>query len=172
VIPRPLVSAPRGHFRGKRGYYRSLRRRAEQEPLPLPLSPDLWCHFWHYHADWPGWGNLGWRHRKEHLRAHGVVFRRIVSRASAFALPFQTWILLSLEDAGQDAVYLHTPNPHSSFPCILTDVDWGVPSLELALSPIVGERPMRVGRSAGALLLYCPAVGEPLEAPGTPRTTR
>ncbi len=33
---------------------------------------------------------------------------------------------VDLGDSGQDAVYVHTPNPHTEFPYGFEDVAWGV----------------------------------------------
>jgi hypothetical protein len=89
----------------------------------LDLRPDMWWDLWHYHADWDGWGNRGWRLRCEHLRALATVFQAIASRSQEFHLPFQAWIFLSGVDAGADATYLHTPNPNAqNFPLRLPEI--------------------------------------------------
>jgi hypothetical protein len=38
--------------------------------------------------------------------------------------PFQTWIYLDSEYPTCDALYLHTSNPHSSFPFVNQDIVW------------------------------------------------
>ena len=76
-----------------------LRKASEFE---LHESP--WWNYWHYHADWEGWGNLRWTYRREGLRALALVFRRIAKKPPAE--PFQLWIWLNGTDAGQDAAYL------------------------------------------------------------------
>jgi hypothetical protein len=112
--PRPW-KAPRSKFRGKRKYFRKVARRAEA--FRVDLNPPCWWDFWHYHADWPGWGNLGWRYRLEHLRALAVVFRRVLEASPSIPVPFQTYIFVYARDAGQDGVYIHSPNPNEpNFP--------------------------------------------------------
>ena len=65
MLPIHPELAPRGRFRGQRRYFRGVHRRAAAfHPDP---HPGAWWNFWHYHADWPGWGNRGWRYRREHL---------------------------------------------------------------------------------------------------------
>jgi hypothetical protein len=56
---------PHGKVRGRRGYYRSLTRQAEN----FRIDPRGWYDYMHWHADWPGMGNLAWRERREHLNA-------------------------------------------------------------------------------------------------------
>lgn len=107
--------APRRKFRGKRKYFRRVLRDAEA--FRVDLDPPFWWDFWHYHADWRGWGNLGWKYRLEHLRALTIVFRKVLEASPSIPVPFQTWIYLYPADAGQDGVYIHTPNPNrANFP--------------------------------------------------------
>jgi hypothetical protein len=102
-------------LRGQRRYLNGVRRRAAS--FDLELRPDAWWDLWHYHADWDGWGNRGWKLRREHLRALVTVFQAIAARSQEFHRPFQTWIFLSGLTAGADATYLHTPNPNDeNFP--------------------------------------------------------
>jgi hypothetical protein len=109
--------APREKFRGRRRYFDRVQRDAET--FCLDFKDWTGFNYWHYHADWPGWGNLGWRHRLPHLRALCTVFQKIADardRFDRFAMPFQTWIAISEEDAGTDATYIHSPNATSPFP--------------------------------------------------------
>lgn len=110
------ASAPRKRLRGRRRYsQRVLREAHAYQPR---VGPSAWWDYWHYHADWPGWGNRGWSHRRQHLEALCVVFRNIAARKHEFATPFQTWIMVDGEDAHQDATDLHTPNANGTpFPC-------------------------------------------------------
>jgi hypothetical protein len=108
-------------LRGQRRYLRGVQRRAAS--FDLDVRPDMWWDLWHYHADWDGWGNRGWRLRYAHIRALSTVFQTIASRSPEFHLPFQAWIFLSGVDAGADATYLHTPNPNAqNFPLCLPDL--------------------------------------------------
>lgn len=101
----------RKRFRGKRRYFKSMLN--EAIAFSIRPAPDPWFDLWHYHADRPGWGNLSWKYRRHHLQALAVVFRKIASEAPRLEKPFQLWMLLSGRDAGEAAVYLHTPNPNS-----------------------------------------------------------
>jgi hypothetical protein len=113
TIPIRLATAPRKRFRGQRRYYRRLHRDAER----VRLSPSrAWWSLWHHHVDWTGWSNLGWAHRREHLKALAAIFRTVAWAGRRSGAPFQTWITVDLSDGGEDAVYFHTPNPRSAFP--------------------------------------------------------
>jgi hypothetical protein len=140
-------NAPRRKLRGKRRYFRNVRRAAEA--FALDVHAGAWWDLWHYHADWRGWGNRSLRHRLEHLRALCTVLRKIHAVRDRFATPFQCWILISGDDAGQDAVYLHTPNPNVSsvFPIRVTDMDRGVPGLDAVFRELLPELDVRTGCS-------------------------
>lgn len=168
-------SKPRGgnrpgrrKIRGQKRYYRRIMQKA-QEFVP-GLAPDHRYDYWHYHADWPGYGNLSWKHRKTHLAAYCEVFKTFVRLTVDYALPFQLWLYLDVEDSGQDAVYFHTPNPNrdgNHFPDKISEVQWGLPILEKYLSELLGM-PLRAGKSKysgrqSSHIICSPAHGEPLE---------
>lgn len=123
------------------------------------LHESPWWNCWHYHADWEGWGNLRWTYRREGLRALALVFRRIAQTPPAE--PFQLWIYLDQSDAGQDAVYLLSPNPHSPFP-FHPDTHWNdFPLLQL-MRELLPDYELRIGHDQG-FFIYSPSVGVPLE---------
>jgi hypothetical protein len=142
----------------------------------LDLDPPCWWDFWHYHADWPGWGNLGWRYRLEHLRALTVVFRKVLEASPSIPVPFQTWMSLDVDDAGYDGVFVHTPNPNrSNFP-FKPDATWGVGALDETMAALLPGLRLRTARCTwvgedgdGApsvsttYLVYSPDTGVPLE---------
>lgn len=165
--------APRRAFRGKRRYFRKVLRDAAA--FRLEAGPDSWWDYWHYHADWKGWGNLGWSYRRQHLDALCQVFRRILDERHRIPRPFQLWIVLDAWDAGQDATYLHSPSPHGTrFPLQLHGVRWGVPELEAyvrarlpGLELVVGgsthEAPdLEPPREVTSYFIYSPEIGIPL----------
>ena len=136
--------APRKRFRGKRRYYRRVLQKAQT--FSLSLGGGGWFDAWHYHADWPGYGNLGWRHRKLHIEALCLVFRNISLQVADSSSPYQLWLYLDLQDAGQDAVYFHTPNPNqANFPMVLPNVTWGFSELEQLLAQWLAPLPLRAG---------------------------
>ena len=138
--------APQRRFRGKRRYFARVLR--EAEAFEIPVFEGGWA-TWHYHADWPGWSNLRWQYREQHLVALTVVFRKILQRASALPMPFQTWIYLSGRDAGEDAVYLHSPNTHGEpYPLEFTPPGpvWGEERLRPLFARLLPGRQLRIGR--------------------------
>ena len=157
----------RRKIRGQKQYYRRMMKKA-RDFVP-DLAPEHWYDFWHYHADWPGYGNLSWKHRQAHIAAHCLVFKAFVRLTASYSLPYQLWIMLPVGDSGQDAVYFHTPNPNGDgnhFPATLPNVEWGLPALEDYFGKIL-EMPVRagVGKYPGGntLYIYSPLRGKSLE---------
>ena len=175
--PRPLRfypdRAPREKFRGRSRYFRRIVQRAES--FQLNIEEDSWWDYWHYHADWPGWGNRGWAYRIQHLRALCVVFRKIVNARARFRTPFQSWILINGEDAGQDCVYLHTPNKNGSpFPLAIPIVEIGMTALAPTFQFLLPDLQLEFGWSSceideddtktwsSAHWIWARGIGEPL----------
>ena len=157
-------------FRGQKRYYRRVMQKAQTSSLSL--GNDDWFDCWHYHADWPGYGNLGWQHRRSHIEALCLVFRNIAQKVKSYSKPYQLWITLDLLDAGQDAVFFHTPNPqsdlpsHSRFPLQLSEVEWGFSEMEEFLGTRLSAMPLRAGIGVGKyrqIHIYSPSYGHPLE---------
>lgn len=168
-VPSSPELAPRRHFRGKRRYFRRVREAADAFGLDA-TETEGWS-LWHYHADWPGWGNLSWRFRRQHLEANARVFLNLAHATAAWVVPFQLWLYLA-SDAGQDATYLHTETPKGApFPMVPTDVQWGVPDPQGAFARLLPGRPLRIGlcsseaNGAGkeGYFVYSPGIGVALE---------
>jgi hypothetical protein len=103
---------------------------------------------WHHHVDWPGWGNRGLSYRRPHVAALCEAFRKIAAQGPNFTTPFQAWILLSGENAGEDATYLHTPNPNGdSFPLQPADVNIGDTAFSPLLRSLLPEMQLHIGWS-------------------------
>ena len=79
--------APKRRLRGKRGYFRSIQKKANDFDVAAFGLTD-WD-YWHEHSDWPGWGNRGWSWRRPHVRALATRFANIASHSSDFPVPFQ-----------------------------------------------------------------------------------
>lgn len=115
---------PTKRVRGRRRYYRALRREAES----FRIHPSGWYDHMHWHVDWQGLGNLRWRERREHLQALVTTFRRLLTDVHDWPTPHQVWLQIDAFDSSQDAVYLHTPNPNSdNFPNHFDNVVWDAP---------------------------------------------
>jgi hypothetical protein len=180
ALPADPSKAPRRKFRGKRRYFRKVLR--EAEAFQLDTTPGCWWEFWHYHADWRGWGNRRWAYRREHFRALAVVFRKVVDGSATIPVPFQTWISIEVGDAGMDGVFVHSVNPNrDSFPCRIEGAIWaGSGPLHDEWSALLPGLRLRVGRSSfvrpdegdgggpenvETYCVYSPYVGVSLEVP-------
>lgn len=169
----PLLG-PRRKFRGQRRHFRRVHQRAAG--FQLPTAPGVWWSMWHYHADWRGWGNLQWSWRREHLRALATVFRAVAVGIPACPLPVQAWLLIDA-DAGQDAVFVHSPNPNGdAFPWteagpwtsegpvheLLGDL---LPGLQFRVCQLalVADADAPGPRRHNGHIAYCPGIGVSLE---------
>ncbi|HLN60831.1 MAG TPA: ankyrin repeat domain-containing protein, partial [Symbiobacteriaceae bacterium] len=156
--------APRKKLRGLRRYFRRVFARAESETLEL--EADHWFDLKHYHADRYGYGNLSWPMRARHLEAMATVFKRYARELSQFEKPYQLWIYLNTRDAGQDAVFVHSPNPqHDDFPVLLDDADWGITEVSRYFEGLLPGFRLRAGRwgNSECYYVYASGVGVPLE---------
>ncbi len=117
-------------FRGKRRYFRNLQKEQQLSAHPLDFSPDSWFDFWHVHLDFDGLGNSSLRIRTAHVRALLHLMNELDKALHTWGQPYQIWIELSRQDAGRDAIFVHSKNPNDdNFPC-------SVPSLEESVGPL------------------------------------
>jgi len=156
------AATPRRRFRGKRGYFRRVLSHARQ--FRLHVHDDAWWDNWHYHADWPGWGNASWKYRKTHLDALGIVFQHCTTALTRYPKPFQIWIFISGGDAGHDAVFIHSANPNrDDFPYTPKDATWGHPDIEGLFAPLKMRAGTYCYEGKTDCCVYAPGVGLPLE---------
>jgi hypothetical protein len=138
-------------IRGKHAYFRRLARNAAS--LPLPQS--TWFDAHHDHHDEKGYGNLGWPYRRKCLKAMGVRFMRWALQCERTLQKYQIIGILELDHALCDAVYVHTPNPHTSFRSFFrTNVVWDAPALKSILEPLLGIESIRVGYIAPDCIVF------------------
>ena len=85
------------------------------------------------------------------MRSLATVFAKTVAARDQCATPFQTWMMFSGRDAGEDATYLHTPNPNGTqFPVTFDDVEWDRPQdawLLHELAPMLPALELRLGHA-------------------------
>lgn len=102
-------------FRGKRRYFKNLHSLVENHQLHV--DDDSWYDFWHRHLDFEGLGNNSLKVRRAHIKAHLLLYSKMISQLEQVGKPFQTWVCIHEEDSGADAVYVHTSNPNAkNFP--------------------------------------------------------
>ncbi|MCM3363705.1 hypothetical protein ACTNDN_06400 [Niallia sp. HCP3S3_B10] len=112
-------------FRGKKRYFRNLWRDLNAEQYDLDFSQDAWFDAWHTHLDFYGYGNHSGKIRREHIKAHIFLYNSLLEKLSTFDKPYQSWIGLVEEEAGLDAVYIHSPNPNDdNFPIKIENLNW------------------------------------------------
>jgi len=107
-------------FRGKRRYFRQLQAEQHLSAHALDFSSDSWFDFWHVHLDFDGRGNGHLKIRKAHVQALFQLMDELDAALKTWGQPYQLWIELSRQDAGKDAVFVHTNNPNrDNFPFVL-----------------------------------------------------
>lgn len=115
-------------FRGKRRYFRNLWRDTTAEPADVDFDEEGWFNLWHTHLDFYGYGNDDLKIRREHIKAHIALYKRLSEKLSTFRKPYQLWMEFVEEDAGLDSVNIHTPNPaEDNFQLTIANVDWNCP---------------------------------------------
>ena len=82
-----------------------------------------WFDLWHTHVDWKGQGNDSWEARLPYLKELVRVFNELKSKLKQYPKDYQLWMLIDEQDSGEDAVYIHSPNPNEeNFPLMVENV--------------------------------------------------
>ncbi len=120
LFPPNQSNIPIKKFRGKKRCFRKIIRNAKG--FSLSVNQEDWYDMGHYHMDWEGYGNITWKVRLKHIEALCLIYKECANVLEAYPKPYQLWIYLNQKDSGQDAVFIHTPNPdHDNFPCKMTE---------------------------------------------------
>ena len=127
------------------------------------IDPEGWFYYYHVHLDWDGIGDLGAQIRLQTLEAHLCIFKKYADALTQFAKPYQLFMSFFIEDAGQDAVYVHSENPHSDFPAVFDDVHWDIPEFESFLKSMLPEFDFIAGRREENIVVYAKNIGESLK---------
>lgn len=110
-------------FRGKKRYFRNLWK--EVDTCDLKLDNEAWFDFWHVHLDFFGIGGNNLKIRREHIKAHLILYKRLLEQLEGFEKPYQSWISIHEQDPISDAVYVHMPNPNDEyFPYKIQELEW------------------------------------------------
>ena len=103
--------------RGLKKYYRKLHKQDVNRYWCEALSDnEAWFNLAHEHFDWSGYGNRSWRENIEHVDMLFKHFSIMENRLKGIERPIQMFAVLHINDSEQDALYLHTPNPHTDYP--------------------------------------------------------
>ncbi|MFC5453206.1 hypothetical protein [Paenibacillus aestuarii] len=109
-------------IRGKRRYYRKIEKSIQNFKHHLSEETS-WYNKWHIHFDAKGISEKV-KDRRSHIKHYIELLQKISGSDLSNSKPFQVWIFLDSEYPTCDALYLHTPNPHSSFPFINQSIAW------------------------------------------------
>ncbi len=92
--------------------------------LDFSGGTNSWFDLWHTHLDWDGAANQSWPLRRQHLEQLLQVYQQLSIKLQAYPHPYQLWIEIDEQEAGEDAVYIHTPNPNAdNFPIQYASLD-------------------------------------------------
>jgi len=97
-------------------YWHNLWRRARRFRVDLPHKK--WCDYWHTHFDWESRGLRSRSEHRKHIRPLMHAFARAKNELKDHAQPSQIFACIYPSDPGSDGLYVHTPNPNSSFPTV------------------------------------------------------
>ena len=110
-------------FRGKKRYFKNMWKMVYSDQLELDI--ESWFDFYHIHLDWYGVGNENIKIRREHIKAYLALYEKVLNQLTGFEEPYQSWISLDGKDSGQDALFVHTPNPNDyNFPLRIDKLNW------------------------------------------------
>ena len=116
--------------------YWARREKQEKQYIESRDLYDGWFDYWHTHPDFYSKGN---RYPESHSAVGNLTYRLLLhidSLLKARNTPYQTWATIC-EDTGNNAIYLHTPNPNDTpFPHLFDGAVWSiadVPGINLAV---------------------------------------
>ena len=110
--------------RGRRRYYQNIKKQKENWSGLNFTDKDKACFdLWHTHFDWKGYGNDSFKRRKPHLDKLFREFAVLEEKAKSIKTEYQIWATLLDYESGDDALFLHTPNPtQDNFPWKIKDL--------------------------------------------------
>ena len=148
-----------------RGISRKLRKiQKAAETYDIDLDDSSECYYDHDHLDgWEAVGGCSDSSRLSTMRSHATLFRRYFEHLQNTNLSYQLFISISKEDAGCDAVYIHTPNQHSKFPEVFDDVRWNVDDLQSIFSDFLPNLEIIAGEGTYNYVIYAEKVGTSLK---------
>ena len=122
-----------------------LKRRSKR--FSVDMQKKQWCDLWHTHFDWDGEGNSSWVARRRYLTALFTALTRARLELAQWGRPYQLFAAVYPLSSGDDAIYVHTPNPNGTeFPLVHAEAQ----RLESAPRLLMGKIP-RSGYTVYAL---------------------
>jgi hypothetical protein len=143
--------------RGDRRYYRKLERWAT-ETVTVDLERDGPFDVWHWHPDLWCRSRPRGRSRRAHLAALFAAFDRLLDEAERASQPLQVFVHVHDAVPGNDALYLHGPNPVTAFPFRFDGYAFDAPIPEW-LVPFVDPDRFEFGAAAGTEVGHAFLVG-------------
>lgn len=125
-------------------YWRDLWKSARCFSINLPEKD--WCNYWHQHFDWDSRGKKSRFEHRKHLRPLMFAFARAQRELAVQPKPYQVFVRIYPTDPGSDALYVHTPNPHTAFPEAFDDCQF-VSTVPPLLMGLVSTQRYKIGVS-------------------------
>lgn len=102
----------------KRRYLHRLSKRIDKEVAEsvLDLSSGAWYNMYHRHLDWDNLGQESQKWRRFFAGRFYQLMKNYDDQLSYSNFEAQLWMMFDLDESGNDAVFVNTPNPHSVFP--------------------------------------------------------
>lgn len=82
--------------------------------LDFSGGENSWFDLWHEHPDMNGKGNGSPSLRTETLNKLLETYSFLKTQLKSYPDAYQIWMLVSENDSGEDAVYIHTANPNGT----------------------------------------------------------
>jgi hypothetical protein len=126
-------------IRGLKKHYKKIKRNLLNVPLHLD-DEESWYNMWHVHAEGKGVSNLSLKHRRSHIKELLSFMNVIEEHSRKTKLPFQTWIHIDAESGNCDSLFIHTPNPHTEYPYVITTKYYKEPIIDSKLLGMIDEQ--------------------------------
>jgi hypothetical protein len=159
LLPRLVAALARSGFLNEAGK-RLAAEPSRAPPIGFRIEPSLpvgaeWLDLWHTHVDWTAHGNRSAAARHESLAALFAAWEEVDAWAVGLTRPWQSWLVIDAEDSGQDAVYLHTPNPNrDNFPYAFDRVDWDMTAPTWLAPFLTAGLQLGLSDNTGAILYW------------------
>lgn len=108
------------------------------------LDMESWFDWWHMHPDWKGKGDRCPDNRKASVEVVYRLLQEAEKLRNKASKPIQYWALIA-SSAYDDAVYMHSENPHGTPPYDFSGVEWDSVGNEM-LSEVVDSSTHRIGK--------------------------